>query len=126
MKFVGPPKVGNAVADLSQHSQHTRVARDRELEIVDVAVPKCSLNRIADVIEHRIIDAAAARLVQLEGLIQQELVRQLLACQTPMKRPAESRSSVVLVKGLERISPGNLPKLDVEILDLSSELDPEL
>jgi len=50
VELVGPLKVGDAVADLTQHVQHTRIARGSKLKIVDQAFPKCSLEHIARVV----------------------------------------------------------------------------
>ena len=53
------------------------------------------MERLADALEDRVLHAAAARVVQLEGGVQQQLVRQLLATHAPRKRPDPASAPAV-------------------------------
>ena len=53
-------EVVDAVADLAQDAQDAHVARLRELQVVDEAVPERLVERLADAVEDGVLDAAAA------------------------------------------------------------------
>jgi len=106
------------------------------------------VKRIADAVEHGVVDAAAAVLVQLEPRIQKQLVRQLLVGHAPRQSGVRATAALapavavatgrrragagerarqpVVVELPERVHAGDLLQLGAEALDLRAELDLEL
>jgi hypothetical protein len=103
------------------------------------------MERIADAIEHGVVDTAAARIRELEGRIQEQLVRQLFVGHAARQSgvgatPATATSAAwwisttawndarqtVVVKLLQRLIAGNLLQLAPQPLDLRAELELEL
>lgn len=98
------------------------------------------MKAVANAMEDRVLDVSAARLIELEGWIKQQLMGQLLVGHTPRKSSvgATTTTTVVVatsgnvtsgalgVKGLERLSAGDLLQLAPEAVDLGAELDLEL
>ena len=93
------------------------------------------MERLADALEDRVLHAAAARVVQLEGGVQQQLVRQLLATHAPRKRPdpasapavaspavAASAVAELLLDPREGLRASNLQQLGAQPLNLRVEL----
>ena len=95
------------------------------------------MERLADALEDRVLHAAAARVVQLEGGVQQQLVRQLLASHAPRKRPdpasapapavaspavAASAVAELLLDPREGLRASNLQQLGAQPLHLRVEL----
>jgi hypothetical protein len=103
------------------------------------------VKRIADAVEHGILHAAAAVLLQLELRIQEQLVRQLLVGHAPRQSPHPATALVpaaaarrgragasqrarqpLVIELLESVRTGDLLQLAPQPLDLRAELDLEL
>ena len=81
------------------------------------------MERLADALEDWVLHAAAARVVQLEGGVQQQLVRQLLATHAPRKRPdPASAVAELLLDPREGLRASNLQQLGAQPLHLRVEL----
>ena len=110
-----------------------------EGKVVDQTVPERGVERLADAVENRLLHAAAARLVELKGQVQQELVSQLLVghagrqrCVCPAAaawRPPRIRGGSAdmipplqqLVKGSELVASCNLLQLGEDTVNLGAK-----
>ena len=77
----------DAVADLAEDAQHAHEAGFQEPKVVGQAVPERLMEALADSAEDGVLRGAAAFVVELEGRVHKQLVRQMLVAQPSRERP---------------------------------------
>ena len=68
-----------------RRSHDAHIARVYQLQVVLEAVPQRAVERLANVVEDRILSARSTLLIKLEKGIQQQFVHQLLIRHAPRK-----------------------------------------
>ena len=76
----------DAVADLAEHAQHAHEAGFQKPKVVGQAVPERLMEALADSAEDGVLRGAAAFVVELEGRVDEQLVRQMLVAQPSRER----------------------------------------